>query len=1400
MNPFRRWSKRDSPRNRPRRESLSLESPPSTHEILEREPSMVSPTPLTRPTEPSQIDALFRETIDKMALPKAAADRMWTLPLNQKWQIVQDWSKKSELERQHESEDRHPFYWIQKLQAVCLDATTSLSEEEARELHVLMRGGSKEWLHKFHRQGGVTVLCEYMAALAFRALETATADPGSDQSKAILLQCLQCYKTIMNNPFGMELLLGSTDHHVDILARCLDFSTYAHYDVTITVLEMLSVFCWHSERGQHAVLEAMAAYRRLHKERARYWGIVQCLRSTESVELQAACLTFINTIVSAGSRLEDRVIVRNDFLALDLLVVCHAIQAKLEAPSSLAFLPTMALSSSAKAFLKQLQVFEGLMRSDMEDAVVSDVDLTNLDAVFAKLTQWTARHGFADRFLHVLLALMGIPGEATMGSKMWELAEEAILQITSLQTFKDLEAAPRHLSYEWVRELQESVETFQHQVNRIATLESTIAALEAQAKRCHANVKTKESQIKELKDTLEFIRLEQLKHQSIICESTQTNVETAAGSVQTDPLHGCVAVETQTDQVVIEPHPPPQQESQEKPHPAEKYLKLMKMGMPREQVEMKMQRDGLDPKLLDEASSAASRSTQNAGSDASSATTPKQEENDPRVAKYLKLLKMGMPKEQVEMKMKAEGIDPALLESKAPAAAPVPVPQGEIEVVDPRLVKFMKLLKMGMPREQVMLKMQAEGLDPALLDAPSSSSQQSVPEATATSSTATSPQDPRLEKYLKLVKMGMPKEQVALKMKAEGLDPAMLSESSPAAPEASKAETSKAESPPVDPRAEKYIKLLKMGMPKEQILLKMKADGVDASLLDTSSQPSTTSIAGIAGSSAMAAYAKYVKLLKMGMPLEQVELKVKADGLDPSRLSQAPASGQPAVDSKAPEISGDTQKVSTGGGSSASKTPERTDASSNKAPPTPPVFKLPPKKSTPPNVKLRSLYWTQLPDAAMEGSVWLQMDESKLGLDLAILEKEYVQDTKKPSTEGQTQQQSPLSPPESAKAKPKVVHLVDGKRQQNCSIALSRFRMTPKDIRQAIVLLDEKILTLERIQSLAAMVPTGDEMELVKTYEGDVALLGETEKFFLAISDVPRLAERLKAMESSCMFSQRYDDVKTKLKLLDQAYLDLKNSDKLISVLEVILAVGNYLNGGTPRGGAYGFKLDILPKLVQVKSTASGTHPTLLHCIADFVMTRVPFASDFYDSLNSLNNVATISFTLLQSDFGVIEASLDQIAKEMPHQDSGFSLKMGGFLTTAQTDCTSLRDNLATFESKFHRLTLSFGVDTTKPSDTDAVQGFFTLWNDFCKAYKRAAHENQLAKEKATKQEKAKQVDTAKRDLFQQFTDCLEGDASDIVANYKSRHRTGGDMLKREASHRRKLSKTTSSLSDGPAT
>ena len=94
-------------------------------------------------------------------------------------------------------------------------------------------------------------------------------------------------------------------------------------------------------------------------------------------------------------------------------------------------------------------------------------------------------------------------------------------------------------------------------------------------------------------------------------------------------------------------------------------------------------------------------------------------------SKYFKMLKVGLPKEAVQAKMRQEGVDPDMLD-KSPdemiSLNPKPsvddgpkVPANE----HPKYAKYFKMVNFGVPKPVVTMKFQQEtGLDPALLDTP----------------------------------------------------------------------------------------------------------------------------------------------------------------------------------------------------------------------------------------------------------------------------------------------------------------------------------------------------------------------------------------------------------------------------------------------------------------------------------------------------------------------------------------------------------------------------------------------------------------------------------------------------------------------------------------------------------
>ena len=252
-----------------------------------------------------------------------------------------------------------------------------------------------------------------------------------------------------------------------------------------------------------------------------------------------------------------------------------------------------------------------------------------------------------------------------------------------------------------------------------------------------------------------------------------------------------------------------------------RFEKMVRAGVPIAAVKAKVVADGLDPSALDAVLDKSLVTTSS-----STTTTPASD----TVEKFQKMLKAGVPRPAIEAKMKNEGYDPSLLDTaKAAKAATDEIAQdGPSE--KPHIEKYKKMIKAGVPLPAVHAKMKLENLDPALLDDDKSniaSSTQSTP------SIALAIKNPLLEKYKKMVKAGVPLNAVKAKMQAEGqVDPSLLDDSS-------SIQHNKNELTEIETKGnsviQKFLKMVKAGVPRAAVEAKMKLEGLDPALLDGNS-------------------------------------------------------------------------------------------------------------------------------------------------------------------------------------------------------------------------------------------------------------------------------------------------------------------------------------------------------------------------------------------------------------------------------------------------------------------------------------------------------------------------------------------------------------------------------------
>ncbi|EKX35828.1 hypothetical protein GUITHDRAFT_155377, partial [Guillardia theta CCMP2712] len=146
--------------------------------------------------------------------------------------------------------------------------------------------------------------------------------------------------------------------------------------------------------------------------------------------------------------------------------------------------------------------------------------------------------------------------------------------------------------------------------------------------------------------------------------------------------------------------------------------------------------------------------------------------------------------------------------------------------------------------------------------------------------------------------------------------------------------------------------------------------------------------------------------------------------------------------------------------------------------------------------------------------------------------------------------------------------------------------------------LDTRTLQPNFVVQLMRLLPTDQEVAALQSYTGPKEDLGVAERFLFELLCIPRLKPRLQCFVFILEFNARLHDLSENVEVFSYAIHDIKRCTSLVKVLEIVLALGNYMNGQGPKGGAYGFKLEFLTKLADTKT--SDNKSTLLHYLVNF--------------------------------------------------------------------------------------------------------------------------------------------------------------------------------------------------------
>ncbi|KAM9955841.1 hypothetical protein ACTFIW_002046 [Dictyostelium discoideum] len=388
-------------------------------------------------------------------------------------------------------------------------------------------------------------------------------------------------------------------------------------------------------------------------------------------------------------------------------------------------------------------------------------------------------------------------------------------------------------------------------------------------------------------------------------------------------------------------------------------------------------------------------------------------------------------------------------------------------------------------------------------------------------------------------------------------------------------------------------------------------------------------------------------------------------------------------------------------------------------PPPPPGGKSnkPAKPIIKPSVKMRNFNWITIPALKVQGTFWDKLDETSFIQSLDKVELESLFSAKAPTVKVESKQLT----------RKVVVTVIDMKKANNCAIMLQHFKIPNEQLKKMQIMLDEKHFTQENAIYLLQFAPTKEDIEAIKEYQGDPMQLGAAEQYMLTVMDIPKLDSRLKAFIFKQKFEGLVEDLVPDIKAIKAASLELKKSKRLSDILKYILAIGNYVNGSTTRGGAFGFKvLETLPKMRDARSNDNKL--SLLHFLAKTLQDRIPEIWNIGAELPHIEHASEVSLNNIIGDSSEIKRSIDLIERDFVPMindplfahDKHWIHKITEFQKIAKVQYQRIEKEIDEMNKAFEEITSYFGEPKSTQPDV-----FFSIINNFLEDLEKAYGEYQ---------------------------------------------------------------------------
>ncbi|WVQ98293.1 hypothetical protein IAU59_005416 [Kwoniella sp. CBS 9459] len=321
----------------------------------------------------------------------------------------------------------------------------------------------------------------------------------------------------------------------------------------------------------------------------------------------------------------------------------------------------------------------------------------------------------------------------------------------------------------------------------------------------------------------------------------------------------------------------------------------------------------------------------------------------------------------------------------------------------------------------------------------------------------------------------------------------------------------------------------------------------------------------------------------------------------------------------------------------------------------------------------------------------------------------------------------------------------------------------PEKLSEAIANFNSDLCTETFLHELQSVLPNDDDRGKLLTHsadtEAELELLHPADRLMVRLIQLPHLNDRVKGMLFEVRFSQNVDLLVQSLDLLTVACHSLRHAELFRELLNVILTMGNYLNGTNFAGGAFGFKIASINRLVDTKSSGGQN---LLHFLEKTVEQHFSHLGGFLDELAKPSEASRVNYADMQATskqmLDEIRKIRDSLRNNFEEGIDGYTKKMFRFSANAEEKLQAVRDGIIAADKQLREVQTYYGEgeEMGRPLQSQDFFGIFRTFTSsyrFCRAQNRARAEEAAARErraaaKATLTPQTTGASTVSRDLI----------------------------------------------------